>query len=184
MRALAFFVEQHRVLESGTRESAVIKADDERVRPSAVSAGQNVGDMQAAAARALAADPRHRPASAASQARKSMEDAIIAQINGPLDLLDSLDQAMRRIRIQAAGQPRMFLEKLAAPARARSDAGLLRPSRELQEDVDQFAKNLEFLQSLFQASALESSRPSSSRRLFGSADLLLEAAACSSSVSR
>ena len=45
-------------------KSSVIEADDERVRPPAVSAGQNVGDVKVARTRPQAAYPRlvrHRP---------------------------------------------------------------------------------------------------------------------------
>ena len=49
---------KNRVLQPRAGESAVVEADDERVRPPAVPARKNVGDMKAAAARPEAADPR------------------------------------------------------------------------------------------------------------------------------
>ena len=139
-----------------------------------MSARENVCDMQPAGARSLASHPdiiRQRSQPGA----KVNARPIITAIKGSLELLDSLDEAMRRIRIQAAGQPRVFLEELAR-AFEHCDAGLLRAGRELQQGIHQLAQNVEFAQSLIRASppcieltvfiaqALRIGRPQSRRR--------------------
>ena len=57
-KAHALFIEQNRVLQPRARKSAVIQTHDERVRPSAMSAGQNVRHVQTTRAGTKCVDAR------------------------------------------------------------------------------------------------------------------------------